>query len=167
MSAPSLGLAVSRPRRKGKNPKQESFPVALRWLAGRERTAILAFYRFARAADDWADTPDPALSVEQRLAGLSQVQAEALGALAFCPPAFAALDALLPAFEADARGDLPEDFGAAVAACRASSEPVGRFLLALHGESPLLYPAADALCLALQLLNHLGDNGGDRVRWGR
>ena len=89
---------------------QESFPVALRWLAGRERVAILAFYRFARAADDWADTPDPALSAERRLAGLAQVRAEALDALAFCPPALTALEALLPAFEADARGDLPEDF---------------------------------------------------------
>lgn len=147
--------------------RQESFPVALRWLAGRERAAILAFYRFARAADDWADSPDPALTIDRRLAGLAQVRAEAVEALAFCPPARIAFEALLPAFEADARGDLPEDFGAAVAACRASSEPVGRFLLALHGESPLLYPASDALCLALQLLNHLGDSGGDRLRWGR
>jgi len=147
--------------------RQESFPVALRWLAGRERAAILAFYRFARAADDWADTPDPVLSVERRLAGLAQLRAEAAEALAFCPAALTALEALLPAFEADARGDLPEDFGAAVVACEASSVPVGRFLLALHGESPLLYPASDALCLALQLLNHLGDEGGDRVRWGR
>lgn len=141
--------------------------MAVRWLAGRERAAILAFYRFARAADDWADTPDPCLTVEQRLAGLDQVRAEAAEALAFCAPAQAALVCLLPAFEADARGDLPTDFGAAVAACRASSEPVGRFLLDLHGESPLLYPAADALCLALQLLNHLRDDGGDRARWGR
>lgn len=167
MSASFLGLAAENPRKQGKTMRQESFPVALRWLAGRERAAILAFYRFARAADDWADTPAPALSVEQRLAGLAQVRVEAADALAFCPPALAALEALLPAFEADARGDLPQDFGAAVAACRASSEPVGRFLLTLHGESPLLYPASDALCLALQLLNHLGDEGGDRVRWGQ
>lgn len=167
MSASFLGLAAEPPRKRGKTMRQESFPVALRWLAGRERAAILAFYRFARAADDWADTPDPALTVERRLAGLAQVRAEAAEALAFCPAALTALEALLPAFEADARGDLPDDFGAAVAACRASSEPVGRFLLALHGEAPLLYPASDALCLALQLLNHLGDAGGDRVRWGR
>lgn len=167
MSASFLGLAAENPRKQGKTMRQESFPVALRWLAGRERAAILAFYRFARVADDWADTPDAALSVERRLAGLTQVRAEALGALAFCPPALTALEALLPAFEADARGDLPEDFGATVVACRASSVPVGRFLLDLHGESPLLYPASDALCLALQLLNHLGDDGADRVRWGR
>ncbi len=162
-----LGIAAKNPASPGKTARQESFPVALRWLAGRERAAIFAFYRSARSADDWADRPDPALTLEARLDGLAQVAAEARSSLAFCPPALDAFEALLPAFEADARGLLPNTYDTSIAACRASSEPVGRFLLRLHGESPLLFGASDALCLLLQLLNHLSDDGGDSLRWGR
>ncbi len=167
MRASFLSLTAKPPSLSGKTARQESFPVALRWLAGRERAAILAFYRSARSADDWADRADPALTIPARLDGLAHVAAEARTALAFCPPAVEAFEALLPAFEADARGHLPEAYEGAVVACRASSEPVGRFLLRLHGESPLLFAASDALCLLLQLLNHLSDDGGDTLRWGR
>ncbi len=167
MNAPPLGLAAAVPPARGKRADQESFPVALRWLAGRERRAIEAFYWFARAADDWADTPDPALTVADRLAGLARVQGVARRDLAAYPVALTALDALMPAFEAAARGQLPTNLPDVLAACRASSVPVGRFLLDLHHESPLVRPAADALCLALQLLNHLDDAPADRARWGR
>jgi hydroxysqualene synthase len=165
VSFPSI--TAKPPSFPSKTAGQESFPVALRWLAGRERAAILAFYQSARSADDWADRPDPVLTIPERLDGLALVAAEARTELAFCPPALEAFEALLPMFEADARGQLPEAYEAVIAACRASSEPVGRFLLRLHGESPLLFAASDALCLLLQLLNHLRDEGGDTVRWGR
>lgn len=167
MNAPLPGLAAVLPPRPGKTADQESFPVALRWLAGGHRAALLSFYRFARAADDWADLPDPDLSDADRLAGLARLHEAAQRALAPQPAALTAFNALFPAFAADARGDLPTDFDTALAACRASSVPVGHFLLDLHGESPLVRPAADALCLALQLLNHLEASPADQARWGR
>ena len=39
--------------------------------------------------------------------------------------------------------------------------PVGRFVLEVHGESRDLWPANDALCAALQVINHLQDCGKD------
>ncbi len=39
--------------------------------------------------------------------------------------------------------------------------PVGRFVLDAHGESRSLWPASDALCAALQIINHLQDCGED------
>src|SRR6185312_15877463 len=45
--------------------------------------------------------------------------------------------------------------------CRYSAMPVGRFVLDVHGESRDLWPANDALCAALQVINHLQDCGKD------
>ena len=45
--------------------------------------------------------------------------------------------------------------------CRYSASPVGRQLLDLHGESRDTWPASDALCSALQVLNHLQDCAAD------
>jgi len=39
--------------------------------------------------------------------------------------------------------------------------PVGRFVLDVHGESRGTWPANDALCAALQIINHLQDCGKD------
>ena len=43
--------------------------------------------------------------------------------------------------------------------CTYSAMPVGRFVLDVHGESPATWPAYDALCAALQIINHLQDCG--------
>src|SRR5207253_5183134 len=45
--------------------------------------------------------------------------------------------------------------------CRYSAMPVGRFVLAVHGESQATWPASDAVCAALQVNNHLQDCGKD------
>jgi hydroxysqualene synthase len=45
--------------------------------------------------------------------------------------------------------------------CRYSAMPVGRFVLDVHGESRETWPANDALCAALQVINHLQDCGKD------
>ena len=42
-----------------------------------------------------------------------------------------------------------------------SAMPVGRFVLDVHGESRATWPANDALCAALQIINHLQDCGKD------
>ena len=42
-----------------------------------------------------------------------------------------------------------------------SAMPVGRFVLDVHGESRDIWPANDALCAALQIINHLQDCAKD------
>jgi phytoene synthase len=45
--------------------------------------------------------------------------------------------------------------------CRYSAMPVGRFVLDVHGEPRSTWPANDALCAALQIINHLQDCAAD------
>jgi phytoene/squalene synthetase len=45
--------------------------------------------------------------------------------------------------------------------CRYSAAPVGRFVLDVHGEDRACWPANDALCAALQVINHLQDCAKD------
>ena len=54
----------------GKGHRDENFPVASRLVRAELRPTILAFYRFARAADDVADHPTAA--PEQKLAELDR-----------------------------------------------------------------------------------------------
>lgn len=134
----------------------ENFPVAARFLAPEKRSAVLAFYRAARAADDIAD--DPTLSSEEKIArldALSDAQAS---------PHFAHL---LQAFRQDATKRRYRDWSDLMLYCRFSAMPVGRFLLDLHGEGPEARSASDALCAALQVLNHLQDCGDDFRRLDR
>lgn len=155
----------------GKTAADESFPVA--WLLPpTARPAVHAYYAFARTADDVADAPD--IAPADKLA-----QLDALGAnvrsgsgapvavrlhhvlTARGLPLSLATD-LLEAFRADARGMACADWPALMAYCDASAVPVGRFLLALFGEHrPAALQASDALCRALQVLNHVQDCGKD------
>jgi hydroxysqualene synthase len=45
--------------------------------------------------------------------------------------------------------------------CSYSAMPVGRFVLDVHNESHATWPANDALCAALQIINHLQDCAAD------
>ena len=46
--------------------------------------------------------------------------------------------------------------------CSLSAMPVGRFVLDVHGEKPqTTWPASDAICAALQVINHLQDCADD------
>jgi squalene synthase HpnC len=45
--------------------------------------------------------------------------------------------------------------------CSYSAMPVGRFMLDVHEESTATWAASDALCAALQIINHLQDCGKD------
>jgi phytoene/squalene synthetase len=45
--------------------------------------------------------------------------------------------------------------------CRLSAMPVGRFVLDVHGEDRASWRASDALCAALQVINHLQDCAHD------
>src|SRR4029079_12359672 len=56
-----------------KRPRDENFPIASLVLAPEYRDAVLAFYAFARLADDIADAPDRnAAEKLQRLDALEQ-----------------------------------------------------------------------------------------------
>ncbi|MBU2089571.1 MAG: squalene/phytoene synthase family protein, partial [Alphaproteobacteria bacterium] len=106
-------------------------------------------------ADDIADHPD--LTPDEKLARLAQIEAE----LPVHPAAALYGRELLVAFRQDAVQSRYADWPALMGYCRYSAAPVGRFLLDLFGEDRSLWPRADALCAALQVLNHLQDCGDD------
>jgi farnesyl-diphosphate farnesyltransferase len=68
---------------------------------------------------------------------------------------------VLRAFRLDATKLRYRDWDDLMEYCRYSASPVGRQLLDLHGESRDTWPASDALCSALQVLNHLQDCADD------
>ena len=155
----------------GKGHRDENFPVAS-WLVRRElRAPILAFYRFARAADDVADHPDA--EPDQKLAQLDRMEAALHGdggnaegtALRAVLQTHHLTDQhaldLLEAFRRDVTKKRYADWAELMDYCRYSAAPVGRFVLDLHGEATTLWPANDALCTALQVINHLQDCGKD------
>src|SRR5262249_22765841 len=51
--------------------------------------------------------------------------------------------------------------------CDRSASPVGRYLLELHGEDQALFRYSDALCNALQVINHLQDCAVDYAQLDR
>jgi hydroxysqualene synthase len=159
--------------RSGKSHRDENFPVASRLVRARHRAPILAFYRFVRAADDVAD--HPALTSDEKLALLDRLEGALTGRGPADPeaeplrvalaerglPARQALD-LLEAFRLDARKSRYADWSELMAYCALSAMPVGRFVLDVHGEDPdATWPASDAICAALQVINHLQDCGED------
>jgi squalene synthase HpnC len=156
----------------GKGHRDENFPVAS-WLVRRElRAPILAFYRFVRAADDVADHPsasaqqkfDELALMEATLRGESDANAEGVALRAVLGTRNLtdqhALD-LLEAFRRDVTKQRYADWSELMDYCRYSAAPVGRYVLDVHGESQALWPANDALCSALQVINHLQDCGKD------
>ena len=153
--------------RSGKTHKDENFPVA-GLIAAKHRPAVLAFYDFVRTGDDIAD--HPTLPADEKIAMLDRMAAELTGnapASTVSKPLKAvlaergfspqhALD-LLAAFRLDATKTRYTDWDDLIAYCRLSAMPVGRFVLDVHGESQALWPANDALCAALQIINHVQD----------
>jgi len=157
----------------GKGSGDENFPVASLLIAPRLRPHVLAFYAFARAADDIADNPD--LPAPEKLRRLAAFEA-GLAPGATTPASAARLRAslaetgvtdthardLLAAFRQDATKLRYAGWDELMAYCALSAHPVGRYVLDLHGEDRATWPASDALCAALQVLNHLQDCGADR-----
>lgn len=156
----------------------ENFPVASLLLARSVRPHVVAFYNFVRAADNVADDPHrPAADKLDALDGF----ANGLDGAASAPPEAVALGAsvartgvgrtealaLLEAFRQDAVKTRYADYHELAAYCRCSADPVGRFLLRLHGEHEATFGASDALCTALQVLNHVQDCGDDYRQMNR
>jgi phytoene/squalene synthetase len=74
---------------------------------------------------------------------------------------------LLDAFRQDVRKSRYADWAELMDYCKLSAAPVGRFVLDVHEEDEGLWPASDALCSALQVVNHLQDCGKDYAHLGR
>jgi farnesyl-diphosphate farnesyltransferase len=155
----------------GKGRQDENFPVGS-WLIRRDlRPHVHAFYQFARIADDIAD--NAALEPDDKVARLKRMADVLEGAAddGDAAPAARAMRAslaetrlgathcldLLRAFTQDATKLRYTDWDDLVEYCRYSAMPVGRQVLDLHGESRATWRANDALCAALQVLNHLQD----------
>jgi squalene synthase HpnC len=156
----------------GKGHADENFPVASLLIAPEHRGPIMAFYRVARLADDVAD--NASASPELKLKRLADIEASLTGKSEAEPAAVALrgvlaerglgwehmLD-LLEAFRRDVTKLRYESWDDLMEYCRYSAAPVGRFVLDVHGEDRAAWPANDALCAALQVINHLQDCAKD------
>lgn len=163
----------------GKGRADENFPVGSRLISAAYRPHVHAYYGFARAIDDIAD--NSLLPPHAKIARLDAMEAVLLGrphgadlhaqelahaerlhtslAVTGIDPATAT--DLIVAFRQDAVKPRYGSWEELAEYCRYSANPVGRYLLALHGEGGDGLAASDALCTALQVLNHLQDCADD------
>ncbi len=160
----------------GKGAKDENFPVGSFLLPKRLRPHVAIYYAFARAIDDIADNPD--LKPEEKISRLRSFDAALKGEAGFddgydkAHALRASLKAtgvttkhgsdLVAAFVQDAEKTRYATWGELLGYCTLSANPVGRYLLDLHGEDKAGYRYSDALCTVLQIVNHLQDCGEDK-----
>ena len=158
--------------RSGKGHRDENFPVASLLIGRRHRGVILAFYNFVRTADDIAD--HVSLKPAEKLVLLDRLEGGLLGANAEDAVAVRLRTALaerglspkhaqdlVAAFRLDVTKLRYRDWDDLISYCSLSAMPVGRFVCDVHGESRSVWPANDALCAALQIINHLQDCKND------
>lgn len=163
----------------GKNSGTENFPVGSALICADLRPHVHAYYRWARMADDIAD--NPALAPEDKVARLDLMEAVLKDPTRRDVPVAAAMrdslkrkpvpvedcTDLLIAFRWDATKQRYDDWADLMTYCRYSASPVGRYLLDLHGEDPAGKHFSDALCDALQVINHLQDCKVDYLEMNR
>jgi phytoene synthase len=151
----------------------ENFPVASVLLPARLREPVAAIYGFARSADDFADEGE--LAAAERLARLDAYRRELDAIEAGQPtphPVFLRLRPviaefglplglfrdLLDAFAQDVSKTRYATYAELMDYCRRSADPVGRLLLKLfQADSAGNLARSDAICSALQLINHWQD----------
>jgi squalene synthase HpnC len=158
----------------------ENFPVASFLVPRALRPAVVAIYRFARAADDIADEGDAPAAA--RLAALDRYEGGLAAIAAGQPPAeppfpelaaaigrhalpSALLRDLLSAFRQDVTTTRYANYSALLDYCRRSANPIGRLLLHLYGAAtPANLDHSDAICTGLQLVNFWQDVAVDRAK---
>ncbi|CAK7192466.1 Hydroxysqualene synthase [Commensalibacter sp. Nvir] len=167
----------------GKKAKDENFPVGSLVIKRKFRPHVKAYYNFARVIDDIADSN--VLSAEQKIKRLKGMEA----VLCHDEPApdrsdiltarylrntliemnipFNTATDLLIAFRQDAVKNRYSSFEELATYCQYSANPVGHFLLTLHQEEHQAIHASNALCTALQILNHLQDCKNDLIELDR
>ena len=162
----------------GKDRGDENFPVGV-IVSARLRPHVHAFYNFARNADDIADSD--VLEAGDKIARLDVMEQVLLGSRQIGSPSGLGLrrslaetgvtpqhaQDLLVAFRQDAVKHRYATWDELQDYCRWSAMPVGRHVLELHGESQASWPASDALCTVLQVLNHLQDGKKDLLALDR
>ncbi|OIJ93167.1 squalene synthase HpnC [Streptomyces monashensis] len=171
----------------------ENFPVAPFFLPRAWRDDLMAVYGFARLVDDIGDGDLAAGGADARLLGVSATEAENRLVLLAAfeadlrrvfdgTPAHPLLRRLQ--FTVRRRGLTPEPFLGLIAAnrqdqlvsryetyddllayCELSANPVGRLVLGVTGtETPERIRLSDAVCTALQIVEHLQDVAEDLGR---
>ena len=164
----------------GKTAGDENFPVGSFLLAKKLRPHVASYYAFARAIDDIADNPDlRPFEKTERLEGFGRairgqtsdpVYEKALVLRASLEETGVdprhALD-LISAFKQDAVKPRYKNWDELMDYCNRSASPVGRYLLELHGEDQAAFKYSDALCNALQVINHLQDCRDDYLGLNR
>jgi len=160
----------------GKGADDENFPVGSWLLPAKLRPHVARFYAFARAIDDIADNPE--LAADDKVARLDLMEAvltgavqETGGGLEKAHAIRESLDEtgiatqhcrdLVSAFRQDAVKTRYATWDELIDYCNRSAAPVGRYLLDLHGEDKRDYVWSDALCNALQVINHMQDCADD------
>lgn len=180
-TAPSATLDNSAETPSGKGAKDENFPVGSFLLPKTLRPHVAKFYAFARAIDDIADNPD--LAPDEKIRRLRAFDAALQGKHADnddFEKAHALRKSLIEtnvttqhgsdlvaAFVLDAEKNRYDSWEELLGYCELSANPVGRYLLDLHGEDVSGYRYSDALCTVLQIVNHLQDCGEDRAELDR
>jgi squalene synthase HpnC len=157
---------------------RENFPVALRLLGRDARSHLLAIYGFARLVDELGDS-----AAGDRTAFLDRLE-EDLDRAFDGKPEHPLLQALAPTvrsldlprapfarlIEANRRDQVQEryaTFADLLDYCRLSANPIGELVLHVYGAAtPERIAYSDAVCTALQLVEHWQDVGDD-FRIGR
>lgn len=156
----------------GKGASDENFPVGSFLIAKELRSHVAAYYDFARAIDDIADNPQASASEKtERLEAMDAALADGhdagnaeLAKAHRLRHSFAETGVdpahgrnLIVAFKQDVEKNRYATWAELMGYCSNSASPVGRFLLELHGEDRMYFRQSDALCNALQVINHLQD----------
>ena len=155
----------------------ENFPVASVLLPARLRRPVELIYRFARAADDFADEGHlPDAERLALLAGFSDelhrlenggdaetaLFRELAPVIAERGLPFSLFHDLLSAFAQDVVKKRYANLTEVLDYCRRSANPVGRLLLVLYGAAtPQNNAWSDHICSALQIINFLQDIAPD------
>jgi squalene synthase HpnC len=154
----------------------ENFAVAAVWIPRRERRLLLAIYAYSRFVDEVGDGGrDDALETLTAIEHDVRAGAGGEAKLPALRPVLAALEggglprepllALIEANRRDQRVGRYETFEDLIGYCRLSADPVGRLVLAAMGASnPVTRPLSDAVCSALQVVEHLQDVREDAQR---
>ena len=136
----------------GKGAGDENFPVASLLFSRRLRPHVMRFYAFARGADDIADNPglSPADKVrrldlfEEGLDGRPGVAAASALRASLVETGVTDRHArdLIAAFRQDATKLRYRDWDDLIGYCELSANPVGRYLMDLHGESRAMWTSS-------------------------
>jgi squalene synthase HpnC len=178
--SPVPGSPVPDPTRLRQAERAENFPVALRVLPARLRTHLRSVYDVVRVIDDLGDEEDGdrGAHLEAFAADLAAVWTQTqprspvlrrlVPTMHACGLAREPFDRLIAANLQDQRVSSYATWDELLGYCELSAVPIGRLVLAVFGvpapAGSAIERESDAVCIALQLLEHWQDVGEDRAR---